>query len=399
MKGSEKFDINAVALQKAEPKYLQQMKELWAVCFPEDGASGFVDFFFERCYDSQTAYVAVKDGKVLAMAYGPLLSYKLCGKIFQVPYIQGVATDPLFRRQGIANALLAKMLEDFHLQGIPFGILKPFSVDFYHKSGWRVFARLAAVDIKKFLPRIRENQNMADLKDTAVVDIDEKDYLNFLTDFAAVFSYYQENSHNSYPLRSNEDWQLLLADHFNDGGRAAAVLTDGKMLGYMLYMAEHDQIFVRETAYINTNVRDRLWRLFAQGTDNNQTEKQAEPKIICHLPYNQKLTADFAEIPFAMVRIINVETLLSAFDLGLLPQEKAYFRLHDDVIEQNNGSYQLFSRNGISCCHRLAEADGLPKLCPEINVDLLTGLLSRCYNFNNSKNGLAGCNYFNEYFR
>ncbi len=126
----------------AAPKFERQMKELWALCFPED-ADGFADFYFANCYAEKSAYLAVRHGKVCAMLYAPLMKYHMWGVDFTVPYIQGVATAPQYRRLGLANALLAYALNDLHNQGAPFGILKPFRVDFYEKSGWRVFAKLA----------------------------------------------------------------------------------------------------------------------------------------------------------------------------------------------------------------------------------------------------------------
>ncbi|MGI5824710.1 MAG: GNAT family N-acetyltransferase, partial [Bacillota bacterium] len=299
----ENLTIEDFRFQKAGKRYEEQMRRLWAECFPEDRDSGFIPFFFEQIYDEERTYLALYDNKVCSMVYAPLMKYHFGGVDFTAAYIQGVATVPEFRNLHLANTLLRRALDDLNRQGVPFGILKPFNVGFYEKSGWRVFSRMAevpleAVDIpneysdcsatgdsgksadvlmlsrqkkesaargflknlKKFWREKRQtvSSERMDCILAASADVgtgekfssnsvksgenlqlaEIKNYEEYLTDLAAVFEYWQRNSHNAYPLRDSRGWSLLLRDHFNDGGRLFAAFYRDKMLAYCLYLEQ-----------------------------------------------------------------------------------------------------------------------------------------------------------------
>lgn len=407
----------------AKPEYEDQMKTLWAQCFPED-AHGFVDFYFDHCYQSKSAYLAVRQGKVCAMAYAPLMKYHMWGVNFTVPYIQGVATAPEFRRLGLANALLHHALNHLHNQGVPFGILKPFRVDFYEKSGWRVFAGLAEVTFdgdnrrefaEKFVagqrsgifrqicPYNNEESDVvaADLHCRRVADIVDIDGVD-LPGLTAIFESWQQAHRNNYPLRGTTDWRLLLMDHFNDGGEIWLVEHDGKSLAYALLMANEEEIFIRELAAVGRISLEFLLRQL-------QEKLPSAKKLRLNLPANQCLADDFRPIPFAMLRVINAETLFSASRWGLEAGEERNFSIHDPIIANNNGIFSLSEHDGGSCCHKIDENTDFAKKIPEIDVNLLTGLLFKWYNGiievkNQGESQMSPWyeidgSYFNEYFR
>lgn len=407
----------------AEPRYEEQMKALWAQCFPED-AHGFADFYFDHCYQQESAYLAVRQGKVCAMAYAPLMKYHMWGVDFTVSYIQGVATAPEFRRLGLANALLRHALSHLHNQGVPFGILKPFRVDFYEKSGWRVFAGLAEVTFdggnarefaekfaagkqrgifQQICPYNKDESDLAaaDLRLRRAADIADIDGVD-LPGLTAIFEGWQQAHRNNYPLRSAADWRLLLMDHFNDGGEIWLVEHEEKPLAYALLMENEEEIFIREPAAAGRISLEFLLRQL-------QNKMPPAKKLRLNLPANQCLTDDFRPVPFAMLRVINAETLLSASRLGLAADEERIFSIHDPIIANNNGIFSLSGHDNGSRCHKIDENTDFAKKIPEIDVNLLTGLLFKWYNGNievknQEKSQMSPWyeidgSYFNEYFR
>ena len=430
MRDGRTFKAADFRIIKGEKRYEEQMKNLWAECFPEDKDSGFIPFFFAERYRSEETYLIVYRDKLCAMMYAPRMKYHFCGVDFDVPYIQGVATDPDFRNLGLANRLLAEALNRMNLQGVPFGILKPFNVDFYAKSGWRLFAELSKMPLSAVkVPGVYLTADCGALaEELQIAEI--KNYEDYIEDLAAVFLFWQKTDGNAYALRDHEGWSWLLRDHFNDGGRLFAVFYRGKMLAYGLYLQEDAEITLRETAYSNEEAFYRLLIFLAELCD--------EPldSAVLHLPVNSRLLADCVDKskislePFAMLRVINVETLLSALDLGISSEEAVYLQINDNVVKNNNGVFVLEHHDCGSLCQKAEiEKDvksndektccGIAKnLLRKIDVNWLTDALSECYNFKENKaeplkkncsenspgefsedlTDKAGCAYFNEYF-
>ena len=424
----EKLNISDFSFQKAEECHLAEMKILWSLCFPEDLLSGFTDFYFAECYNKNSAYVALYENKVCAMAYAPLMDYRFYNKDFKVPYIQGVATHPDFRNFGIANSLLKYVLYDLYNQGVPFGILKPFNVQFYQKSGWQVFANLAEVNLKT-IPHLKNPKNY---KQMEIRLLTKDNYKEHLFDISAVYEYWQQNLNNNYALRSLKDWELLLADHFNDGGLVAGVFVKDRMLAYALFMESLpsnvenikdteellSEVLLRETAFTNGSALQFLLKNFKDYSEkenksqlkalishlNLNTEKDNvfKKNVILHLPINQKLTTDFSVIPFGMLRVINVETLLSAMNLKFLPGENLKFLFHDSVIKKSSGLYALSGNDNYCHCEKIygiSQYNGSEIIYPQIDANLLTTLLAQCYNFYGGGKNSIGRSYFNDYFR
>lgn len=427
----ENFNIKECSFIKAEDFHIEQMKSLWSVCFPDDKESGFTEFYFNECYDKKRAYVAIYKNRVCAMAYAPLIKYRFFNKNFEIPYIQGVATDPAFRNLGIADNLLRFVLADLYNMGVPFGVLKPFNVKFYQKSGWQVFAYLAEVNIKD-IPHMENSVNNKNHGKMKIKPITVENYKNFILDISAVFEYMQKKAHNNYPLRSLKDWDLLLRDHFNDGGLVAGIFVENKMLAYTLFSEKYfadteaicvensfsGEVFLRETAftdgfalkfllenfksYAEAENKSQLKKIFSGYNIGRNNKNIFKKSVILHLPVNQKLTEKFCSVPFGMLRIINAETLLSALNLKFLPGEKASFVLKDSVIEKNSGLYNLSYENGFCRCEKTAWENSLKNseiIYPQIDAFLLTSLLVRCYNFYEGEKNSAGRSYFNDYFK
>lgn len=452
---------------KAEKRYEEQMKKLWRECFPEDGEGNFIPFYFNNCYEPDKTYLAVYEDRVCSMVYTPLMKYHLGGVDFDVAYVQGLATDPEFRKLGLANELLAEALNDLNLQGVPFGILRPFKVSFYEKSGWQVFAKLspypfseikipsyykedfynkdknAAIPeqikqkketgsfierIKKIFAGKKAQQKVGGEKTTIglekdvchVSDIQEeksvflvseiKNYKQYINDFSAVFEYWQKMMGNAYALRNSRQWELLLEDHFDDGGRIFAVFVQDKMLAYALYLEEKEQIIIREMAVIN---EDSFYRLavFLQEYTKKVYTKDGEGKNILKevkifLPEKSPLSQPDGGNNFAMLRVINCETLLSAFDFNLAEDEFVFLEITDDMIKNNNGYFWLEKHEFGSDCKKVNKDYYGDKFLRKFDINQLTEVLAKWYNFDCVKEEKCikpyekniGGTYFNEYF-
>ena len=365
--------------RKGMPAAEAAMKALWADCFPEDRESGFIPFYFARRYDADHTYLAYRGETLCAMAHAPRLTYRLAEKNFLVPYIQGVATAPPLRGRHLANRLLAWALRDARQDGLAFGLLKPFNVSFYAKSGWSVFSRLREIPTALLTPpascpaagRFLEWQ-------TADPPVEELD---------RVFRQWIGRNGNAHPLRGPADWRLLLRDHRQDGGRLFLFFTGDKLRGYSLYREEKRQIILRETAAADAAV---FWRLLQETTAVSNRERQKP--LLLQLPerppfFNGDCLTEKEARPFTMARVIHAPALLRA--LPLLPPTEIV-SLKDEVIPENNLILQGDGQKGTNGNFRR-----------QIPTNRLTMLLTEWYNLNKEETDgktPRGCAYFNEYF-
>lgn len=108
-------------------------KELWQACFDDDEA--FIDSFLMRYYSHRRVLTASCDGRTAAMLH--LVPFD--SELGRTTYIYGVATDPAFRRRGLAERLMREAMQLIDERGDDAAILIPSSEwlhGFYGKFGF-----------------------------------------------------------------------------------------------------------------------------------------------------------------------------------------------------------------------------------------------------------------------
>lgn len=285
----------AITISHPTAADLPAMQALWRVSFPEDAEGPFVPWYFANRCRPDLAWLLKLNGEPAAMAFAPTTQMTVPGARITVPYLQGVATAPGLKNQGLCRALLKQVLAELTAAGYPFCVLKPFNAAFYQKFGFQFFAYL--------------REYRLDFNDCFLLppsgELRLAHYLNpadAAADCAAVYAAWQAETF-CYAARSAADFRLLLADHLADRGMLALAYHAEKPLAYALYTTTPDGLFIRELAYTRAAAAEELLRLLAHDY------REDTPKCLLMMPDDQRLcrilpetNAGWQVVPFAMYK-------------------------------------------------------------------------------------------------
>jgi len=112
-----------------------ECKRLWMAAFGDD--EPFVDSFLIRYYSRRRALTAACGGRTVAMLH----ALPFDSALGRTTYIYGVATDPAFRRRGLAAQLMRTAMEAADARGDDAVVLipdpeKPWLREFYERFGF-----------------------------------------------------------------------------------------------------------------------------------------------------------------------------------------------------------------------------------------------------------------------
>ncbi|MGG0240365.1 GNAT family N-acetyltransferase [Bacillus rhizoplanae] len=245
--------------------------------------------------------------------FGILEEKELAAKLHLIPFeiflgeekfkmggIAGVATYPEFRRNGYVKKLLKHALETMRQDGYSVSMLHPFSVSFYRKYGWELFANRLVCTLSK-ADLIMKEQVSGSIK-----RFNKESHLN---EIEIVYEQFAKR-YSGMLVRDKDFWldfvygDLHAAVYYNQVDEPA---------GYMLYKIESSKMKVEEFAPLNSEARNGLWNFICQHDSMIQ-----ELEMIVHekepLLFSLQEPRIKAEIkPYFMVRIVDVERFIKQY--------------------------------------------------------------------------------------
>ena len=400
---------------QSEPTDQTALAQLWHYCFMEDRNNGFIPWYFQHCFQPETTYVAkTAQGEVLAAIYAPRLTYHCRGKDWQAPYIQGVATAPQARGQGVVGRLLCHTMQELARQNLPFGILKPFDPAFYERTSWQFFADL----LKYQLPLHKLGQGKPSRRLTYhFLTKSEERLPELLTIYETWLQERQGLTH--FCRRTPAQFRRLLQDHAADHGDVLLAKAGETPVGYLLYQMQGNAFFIREAAYTCPEALQSLLALAQEHASQVKQCLMVAPNTWQSQMLLPKQLAGANIYPFAMGRLLDVQT---AFDKLPVPddlQASCHLVILDKEIPQNQGAWQFSCQNGQSKMQKLSEDGKFCQNALQIEISLLTKVYLGCYNLSGYRNAMslpakskaetaaiqlltaafpAKANYFYEYF-
>lgn len=277
----------------------------------------------------ENTWVAEENGEILAKSTTLPLSVYIFGEKVPMGGVSGVVTWPEHRRGGLVKHLLLHSLEEMRKEGQILSFLYPFSIPFYRKMGWELFAEQQIITLtKEQLPagkkgsgKVRRVENDLSLVDD-VYQTWAKRYLGTLA-------------------RDERWWNInifkrkkgTLAVYYNEGNEAK---------GYMIYQVKENKMTIKELIWLDTEARDSL---FAFISDHDSMLDKVEWNTMPHsgLPFilrdpkvERKLVSYF------MARIVDVKEFLKIYPFNLEKgSEPLVLHVSDEFCSWNNGTYFL----------------------------------------------------------
>jgi predicted acetyltransferase len=135
-----------VIIRKPNPDEKDQVRRMWAECFP-DGGPRFVDWYFSAVYDAGRTLGMFEGSELLSNLQMIPYTLTLRGRETVLDTLTGVATGAAHRNRGYAKTLMAEALRDMAARGRGFTFLYPFNHQFYQRLGWETCS--VALDCRK----------------------------------------------------------------------------------------------------------------------------------------------------------------------------------------------------------------------------------------------------------
>lgn len=324
-------------------KDTSQVKDLWRNCF--DDTKEFIDFYFDECYEAKNTLV-IFDGHKLCSSL-QLRPYEIMIREtrFKVYYIVGVATWPEYRKRGYVTKLIKHAGKIMDERGYYISILLPFDYSFYRRYGWEVcYDLLHYVDLDLKVSKLDINSN-------DFFSISPGGDLRHLNDLYEAYV----NQNHGYITRNDREWDIILNDFEIDGGSCYLYKKDRLPQGYVLLTKEDTNIVIRELAYGDPNVLNKIIAFVLKKAEGQ--------KVLWKAPISDATYAnkhDFKmKIPkqaYVMGRIHNVPTSLSGIRSG---NEHLIVKVIDSFFTENDGCFLFKGVGGRLLVERVDEEPDL----------------------------------------
>ena len=327
-----------------KPDMKEQVKQLWRQCFHD--SDEFVELYFRLRYDEQVNLAHTEDDEVTAALQMLLYPMTFFGRKIPVSYISGACTRPDKRGQGLMRSLLdeahRRMMNDEILLSnlIP---AEPRLFDYYARSGYAPVFR-------------RRKETFQASVDTCLPDgFSLTDRYNEAELFAFLDRRLRQRM--CYMQHTPDDLTAVVANlHLSQGAIYTLLYYSTPVAVAWAYPNEEGGLLIAECVATAEQYRRMLLQAVCQQH---------------HLPALTLLSApdtpDSGE-PYGMARIISAEPLLRLYAASH-PDLSFSFRLEDNVLPQNNGTYHLVQ--GECDVDKEAETSDLPLLTPATLTALL----------------------------
>lgn len=222
----------------------------WKEIFSFDDG-GYTDFYFQYLYPSAKTYVLAdeKDELVSCLnVHSKILSFN--GDRFRASFIVGILTVPQHQHKGYMHELLNGVLEILSATEL-FTLIQAYKEQAYAPFGFEdaYFRRQFIID-QKHLPVMSATGVSTQEDPLSMREL----YQNFTSHFTGT------------PLRSEEDFKLLIEEVKAQKGRVINFAQEGKLKAYALIYPQTSHIDIDEIVY--TDTQSLLTLLSALGNSN-----------------------------------------------------------------------------------------------------------------------------------
>ncbi len=242
--------------------------------------------------------------------------------------IAGVATWPENRRKGHVSQLLGQALKVMKEEGQTLSFLHPFSIPFYRKYGWELYAEYKnyIITSKQFPPKIEyPGKVVRDIKDISILN---KLYQSFASCYQGTL------------VRDEEWWKYTVLDHTKYS--AVYYSLDGEPQGYVLYELKDKMLVCNEFVYLNEEARKALWTFFSNHDSRIEQVKLTMVPVDDNLPYMLPDPRVIQEtIPYFMARIVDIDSFLQQYTFEAGNRSELTIQIDDAAASWNAGLWKI----------------------------------------------------------
>ena len=297
--------------------------------------------------DPSNTIVATENEKIISKVTILPLETTIQEKTFSMGGVSGVVTWPEYRRSGLVKTLLKKSLEEMKENGQTISFLFPFSIPFYRKYGWEIFADKKLVTLTKAqIPRFKTQKGSIE-RISPNFELLNDIYQRFALEF------------NGMLVRDEKWWKERIFDNLK-GQIAVYYDEQNEAQGYIEYDVKERKMKITELVYLTTAAWKQLWN-FISNHDSmaDSVEYRTFGKDPALFFMGEPLVDQKTE-PYFMARIVDVKQFLSMYPFDLKDEETIVFHIEDSFCDWNTGTFFVSnnevkqfpaSKEGASCSH------------------------------------------------
>lgn len=381
---------------------LPQVEELWSRCFEKRGTPFFEWYFREYALRQNKIFCGFDFANRLeTMLHINPYSIRLRGRTLKVPYLVGVAADPLVRGRGRMEELMASAFDVLRAMGAGLALLMPVKAAIYKPYGF-AFTHLTAA---YRMPLHGLGHIPADVS----WDLQRLGPLEAAAALPAVYDRAMQR-YNACCLRDERVWRNILEVAAAEQGECVLALQGEEVLGYCLYHNEGTTLAVDELLAAEAGGRNALLGYLSALHEYKDLAWNAPADDLSYLDFADQEMAPRLR-PAIMGRIINVEKVLRELPVPAAVSGSMRLLVFDDFMGLNNIRKELRVADGeIELRDTVEEPDVV------LDIRSLTQLMFGTYSLEalrqagriQCNNGEAGkllsallpdrINYFNEQF-
>ncbi|PYZ92357.1 hypothetical protein CR194_16120 [Salipaludibacillus keqinensis] len=284
--------------------------------------------------DPNETWVIEEEGQIISKTAVIPFHVYVDGRPVSMGGVSGVVTWPEHRRNGLVSQLLKHALKQMKEDGQLLSFLFPFSIPFYRKFGWELFADNESITLTRDqLPPRKQHKG--------IVKRIDKDY-TMIEDV-----YHTWAKRYSGAIVRDEKWWDQSVFKRKKGTLAAYYNEELTVTGYMIYEVKGRKMTVHEMIWLDGDARHGLWSFI---TNHDSMIDTATIKTVAHdrLPFlltDPKVKREVSS--YFMARIVNVKEFLSIYPFTIENNTPPIIlHITDEFCPWNDGTYIIVKKDG-----------------------------------------------------
>lgn len=303
-------------LRKLEINEHGRTRALWEKVFAEDSREFLDYYYFIKTRDNQI-YVIEEDGGVRSMLQLNPYLLQVEDRQFPCNYIVAVATEENYRKRGYMGELLRKAMQDMYARKEPFTFLMPAAEAIYTPYDFRfVYAQNQC-----------ESMGTDSAAELELTDAGMRD----AADMAAFFNQYFAEKYQVCAVRDETYYQTMIFEQQSENGGVKLIKEGQDIKGMFAYASEENVVEIREPLYL-----DEYEAQFQKAVRDLRSGRDVPVKI-----YACRNGEHVKKVPIIMVRILHLETFLSAVKVKEGERLSCSFAVLDSIITKNSRVWKL----------------------------------------------------------
>ncbi|RHR29511.1 GNAT family N-acetyltransferase [Clostridium sp. AF19-22AC] len=303
-------------LRKLEINEHGRTRTLWEKVFAEDSREFLDYYYFIKTRDNQI-YVIEEDGGVRSMLQLNPYLLQVEDRQFPCNYIIAVATEENYRKRGYMGELLRKAMQDMYARKEPFTFLMPAAEAIYTPYDFRfVYAQNQC-----------ESMGTDSAAELELTDAGMRD----AADMAAFFNQYFAEKYQVCAVRDETYYQTMIFEQQSENGGVKLIKEGQDIKGMFAYASEENVVEIREPLYL-----DEYEAQFQKAVRDLRSGRDVPVKI-----YACRNGEHVKKVPIIMVRILHLETFLSAVKVKEGERLSCSFAVLDSIITKNSRVWKL----------------------------------------------------------